>query len=147
MQPFYSIGNLKMKYNPAVSSDRRKARKRHFTAPSSERRVIMSATLSKQLRKTHNIRSLPIRKGDEIMIMRGGFKGREGKVKTVYRRRWIIHLEKITREKTNGSSVPVGFDPSNVMITKLHMDKDRQALIDRKTKAKNASADKAVASQ
>jgi len=137
--------NLKMKYNPAVSSDRRKSRKRHFTAPSSERRVIMSATLSESLRKTHNVRSLPIRKGDEVMVMRGGFKGREGKVKTVYRRRWIIHLEKLTRDKANGSSIPIGFDPSKVVITKLHLDKDRLALISRKTQAKLASKDKVVA--
>ncbi len=38
-----------------VSSSRRKARLRHFTAPSDQRRVIMSATLSPELRKKYNV--------------------------------------------------------------------------------------------
>jgi hypothetical protein len=29
-------------------------------------------------------------------------QGREGKVIAVYRRKWVIHIERITREKTNG---------------------------------------------
>lgn len=39
-----------MKYSNSVSSSRRKSRKAHFTAPSSERRKIMSAPLSAELR-------------------------------------------------------------------------------------------------
>lgn len=40
----------------AVSSSRRKSRKAHFNAPSSVRRVIMSAPLSKELREKYNVR-------------------------------------------------------------------------------------------
>lgn len=29
-------------------------------------------------------------------------QGREGKVTQVYRRKWVIHIERITREKVNG---------------------------------------------
>ena len=47
---------------------------------------------------------MPIRKDDEVMVVRGNFKGREGKVVQVYRRKWVIHIERITREKTNGAS-------------------------------------------
>jgi len=39
--------------------------------------------------------------------------------------------ERITREKTNGATVNVGIDPSKVIITKLKIDKDRRALLDR----------------
>ncbi|CAD5182766.1 unnamed protein product [Musa acuminata subsp. malaccensis] len=46
-----------MKYNPRVSSSRRKCRKAHFTAPSSVRRVLMSAPLSADLRNKYNVRS------------------------------------------------------------------------------------------
>ncbi len=45
---------------------------------------------------------MPIRKDDEVQVVRGTFKGREGKVTTVYRRKWVIHIERITREKVNG---------------------------------------------
>ena len=29
-------------------------------------------------------------------------QGREGKVVQVYRKKWVIHIERITREKVNG---------------------------------------------
>ncbi|CAH9108700.1 unnamed protein product [Cuscuta epithymum] len=130
-----------MKYNPRVSSSRRKSRKAHFTAPSSVRRVIMSSTLSADMRSKYNVRSLPVRKDDEVTVMRGTYKGREGKVVQVYRKKWVIHIERITREKVNGSTVNVGIHPSNVVITKLHLDKDRNSLIERKAKGR-AAADK-----
>jgi ribosomal protein uL24 len=92
-----------MKFNPNVSSSRRKSRKAHFTAPSSERRKIMSASLSQELRKQHNCRSIPVRKEDEVRIVRGTFKGKEGKVVQVYRKKWVIHVDKVTRDKVNGT--------------------------------------------
>lgn len=52
----------------------------------------------------------------------------------VYRKKWVIHVERVTREKVNGQTVPVGVDPSKVVITKVKMDKDRKALIERKSK-------------
>eukprot|EP00300_Choanocystis_sp_HF-7_P006514 c14752_g1_i1.p1 GENE.c14752_g1_i1~~c14752_g1_i1.p1 ORF type:complete len:142 (+),score=10.08 c14752_g1_i1:43-468(+) len=128
-----------MKLSPAVSSSARKARKAHFTAPSNIRRKIMSSGLSKELRQKHSVRSIPIRRDDEVMVVRGTFKGREGKVISVYRRKFVIHIENITKDKANGQQVPVGIDASKVVITKIKMDKDRKALLERK---KSASAEK-----
>lgn len=34
-------------------------------------------------------------------------QGREGKVVQVYRRRWVIHIERLTREKVNGAPPPL----------------------------------------
>ena len=92
----------------------------------------MSAPLSVELRNKYSARSIPIRKDDEVTVVRGNFKGREGKVVQVYRRKWVIHVERVTREKTNGATVPVGLDPSKCVVTKLKMDKDRKALLERK---------------
>ena len=64
-----------------VSSDRNKSRKAHFTAPSSVRRVLMSAALSTELRNKYHVRSMPVRKDDEVNVVRGSYKGREGKVR------------------------------------------------------------------
>ncbi|KAG9682503.1 hypothetical protein KCU95_g13969, partial [Aureobasidium melanogenum] len=77
------------KINTSLSSSRRKSRKAHFSAPSSVRRTIMSAPLSKELREKYNVRSIPIRKDDEVTIVRGSNKGREGKVTSVYRLKWV----------------------------------------------------------
>lgn len=114
-----------------VSSSRRKARKAHFTAPSHLRRVIMSAPLSKELRDKHKVRSIPVRKDDEVMVMRGSFKGREGKVTQVYRLKYVLHIDRVNREKTNGASVPVGIHPSSVVVTKMKLDKDRERILER----------------
>merc|ERR1712010_61660 len=121
-----------MKYSQNVSSSRRKSRKAHFTAPSSVRRKIMSAHLNKELVQKYNVKSMPIRKDDDVIVVRGKNVGREGKVIQVYRKKYVIHIERVTREKSNGSTVNVGIHPSNVMITKLKLDKDRRAILERK---------------
>merc|ERR1711862_993325 len=60
-----------MKRSNTVSSSRRKSRKAFLSAPSSQRRIIMSASLSKDLRKKYGVRSVPIRKDDEVLVVRG----------------------------------------------------------------------------
>merc|ERR1711934_1155463 len=140
-----------MKFSQNVSASRRKSRKAHFSAPSSVRRKIMSSHLNKELSQKYHVKSMPIRKDDEVIVVRGSNRGREGKVTTVYRKKYVIHIERVTREKSNGSTVNVGIHPSNVMITKLKLDKDRRAILERRdtTKAQekgkgkyNESADK-----
>mmetsp|Transcript_20805 Transcript_20805/g.29305 ORF Transcript_20805/g.29305 Transcript_20805/m.29305 type:complete len:143 (-) Transcript_20805:63-491(-) len=124
-----------MKYNTAVSGSRRKMRKAHFGAHSEARRKLMSASLSKELQKKYNVRSLPIRKDDEVQVVRGTFKNRDGKVTTVFRKKFVIHIERINREKNNGATVDLGIHPSKVIITKLHLDPDRKKLLARKNRS------------
>lgn len=62
----------------------------------------MSCHLNKELKTKYDVRSIPVRKGDVVKVMRGTHKGREGKIQTVYRKRWAIHIEKLTKEKANG---------------------------------------------
>ncbi|KUF80427.1 60S ribosomal protein L26-1 [Phytophthora nicotianae] len=124
-----------VKFNSTVSSSRRKSRKAHFGAHSTQRRVLMSAPLSKELQNKYNVRSMPIRKEDEVMIVRGSQKSREGRVTAVYRKKFVIHVERVVREKANGASVPIGIDASKVVITKLKLDKDRKKILERKNRA------------
>merc|ERR1712093_388200 len=131
-----------MKFSPNVSASRRKSRKAHFTAPSSVRRKIMSAHLNKELIQKYHVKSMPIRKDDEVIVVRGINRGREGKVIQVYRKKYVIHIERVIREKSNGSTVNVGIHPSNVMITKLKLDKDRRAILDRKDTTKELAKGK-----
>lgn len=58
--------------------------------------------MSKALRTKYMVRSIPVHKGDQVKIVRGKFKNREGKVISVYRKKWCIHVEKIVKEKLNG---------------------------------------------
>lgn len=96
----------------------------------------MSASLSKELQGKYNVKSMPIRKDDEVTVVRGFFKQSEGKVTSVYRKKYVIHIDRVTRDKHNGgTTVQVGIHPSNVVITKLKLDKDRKALLERKNKS------------
>ncbi|KAF4105028.1 hypothetical protein G5714_014359 [Onychostoma macrolepis] len=132
-----------MKLNKFVTSSRRKNRKRHFNAPSHIRRKIMSSPLSKELRQKYNVRSMPIRKDDEVQVVRGHYKGQQiGKVVQVYRKKYVIYIERVQREKANGTTVHVGIHPSKVVITRLKLDKDRKKILERKAKSRQDVKDK-----
>ncbi|GKY95472.1 60S ribosomal protein L26B [Mayamaea pseudoterrestris] len=131
-----------MKYSLTVSSSRRKSRKAHFGAHSEARRKLMSANLSKELRARHNVRSMAIRKDDEVMVVRGLYKAREGKVVQVCRKKFVVHIDRLNRDKVNGNSVAVGIQTSNLVITKLKLDKDRKAKLEAKAKGKESKKEK-----
>ncbi|VDL60797.1 unnamed protein product [Hymenolepis diminuta] len=132
-----------MKFNKAVTSSSRKQRKRHFNAPSHIRRRLMSAPLSKELRNKYKVRSMPVRRGDEVQIVRGERKdNNSAKVIKVYRKKFVIHVERVQCKKSNGIYVPIGIHPSNVVITKLKLDNDRRDLLARKAANKLATMDK-----
>jgi len=92
----------------------------------------MSAPLSKELRTKHGAKSAPVRIEDEVTVSRGHYKGNGGRIMRVYRKKFVVHIDKITCEKANGTTVHIGINPSNLVITKLKMDKDRRSLLERK---------------
>jgi len=80
---------------------------------------------------------MPVRREDEVIVTRGQFKGQEGKVTAVYRKKYVIHVERCTKEKSNGQTVNIGLDASNCVITKLVLDKSRKQILDRKNRNKD----------
>ena len=86
----------------------------------------MSSHLSKELREQWGLRAAPIHRDDEVRIHSGGFKDREGKVTAVYRKKYVVYIERVTKEKPNGATEPVGIHPSNCTITKLKMEYGRE---------------------
>ncbi|MBZ3884815.1 60S ribosomal protein L26 [Sciurus carolinensis] len=102
-----------MKFNPFVTYDPSKNRKRHFNAPSHIRRKIMSPPVPKELRQKYNVPSLPIPKDDEVQVVRGHYKGPQiGKVVQVYRKKYVIYIERVQQEKANGTTVMCAFTPA-----------------------------------
>ena len=80
---------------------------------------------------------MPIRKDDEVQVVRGHYKGQQvGKVVQCYRSKFRIYIERIQREKANGATVNVGIHPSKVTIVKLKMDKDSKNILDLRTSFK-----------
>ena len=58
----------------------------------------------------------------------------------VYRKKWVIHVERVTKDRSNGATVQIGIHPSNVVITSLKLDADRKAILERKSTAKKAAS-------
>jgi large subunit ribosomal protein L24 len=113
----------------------RKQRKALYTAPLHKRRKLLSAHLSKELREKYKRRSLPIRKGDEVKVLRGEFKGKVGKVSKVDLKKLKVYVEGITRKRTVGTEVQVPIHPSNLMIINPDLsDKRRLLILERSSK-------------
>jgi len=116
-----------------------KQRKRLYQAPVTERYRRFSAPLASKLKESHDTNSVPVRKGDTVMIMRGDRKGSEGKVTQIDRKNYRIFVEGVNREKVDGTSISVPIHPSKVMITRLNLDdKWRKKILERKGVAEKA---------
>lgn len=117
------------------SSKPRKQRKYALKAPLHIKRKLVSSHLAESLRSKYKIRSLPLRKGDTVKVMRGQFKKKTGKVARVDLKQTRIYIEGIEMVKKDGSKIPYPIHPSNLLIENLVLeDKQRKELVERKTK-------------
>ena len=71
-------------------------------------------------------KTTPIRKGDEVKILRGLKKGKSGKVMQCSRKGIFIYVDSITYKKKNGNESYLPIHPSNVEIKKLLLTKERK---------------------
>ena len=118
----------------------RKQRRFLYQAPNHVRHKLMSAHLSEELRKQYPFRSLPIRTGDVVTVMRGDHKGHTGKVIRLDHEKYRIYIEGLVRKKADGSEVPIPIHPSKVQIIKLNLDDEwRKNIVERKMTAKVAT--------
>jgi len=104
-----------------------------YQAPQHNRYRRFSAPLSSALKSSHNTNSVPVRTGDTVRVMRGDYKGFEGKVNRVDRSKYRIFVEGVSMEKVDGSTVLIPIHPSKVTITQLNLDdKLRKEILKRK---------------
>lgn len=108
------------------SKQTRKQRKYRYNAPIHIKRKFLGANLSKDLRKKHNKRTLVVRKGDKVKVMRGSFKGKDGEISKVDVKKTKVYIEQIKRKKVSGTEVQVPFDPSNLQIIELNLDDEKR---------------------
>lgn len=115
------------------SKQRRKQRKFIANAPLHIRHRFLSANLSKSLRQKYSKRNLPLRTGDEVLVMRGSFSKKRAKVSSVNIKNTRVYLENIQRQKKDGTKVNVVFHPSVLQIQTLNLDdKERLNIMNRK---------------
>ena len=114
------------------STQTRKQRKYRMNAPFHIARKFLSAPLAKDLRAKYKQRSVPVRSGDKVKILRGEFKGKTGKVEKVSLIYKKIYVENVHTLKRDGSKAPRALEASNVMITELNLDdKKRKEVLER----------------
>ena len=132
-----------------MSIQPRKQRKMRYNAPIHRRRKMIASHLAEDLMLKYNKRSVPVKKGDTVKIIRGGLKGHIGKVASVDTKKMKITMEGATIAKADKSQVARPIDPSNVIITHLDLSdpwrskKIGEGKIKRKRKIKEKKEEKA----
>ncbi|MDK6027948.1 50S ribosomal protein L24 [Ignisphaera sp. 4213-co] len=115
----------------------RKQRKKLFNLPLHLRWRLLTAPLSDDLARELGIKRLYVRKNDVVRIVRGDWRGHEGKVLDVDLKRTRIHVEGVTIKKADGTDVPYPIHPSKVVIVKLgEVDDVRRKIIERRQRSR-----------
>ena len=128
-----------------ASTQPRKQRKYRYNAPLHIKHNFLSAHLSKELRSKYKLRSAPLRVGDEVVVMRGTFAGKKGKILEVNVKRTRVTVENVTRKKADGTKLNVYFDPSKLQIIALKLDDSRRLAHKRTASGSQKSEEKSNA--
>jgi len=108
------------------SKKSKKQRKYRANAPKHIKRRLIASNLSKYLRKTYKKRSLVLIKKDMVRVMRGKFKKKTGKIIGVNTKSGKVFIENIQKTKKDGTKINVSFEPSNLQITELNLEKKKR---------------------
>ena len=102
-----------------------KQRKYTRNAPLHIRSTLVGSHLTKELRQKLKTRSLRVRKGDKVKVMRGQHKGKTGAVDRVDTKRMKIFITGVEFIKRDGSKAMYPIHPSNLLIQSMAEDKRR----------------------
>ena len=109
--------------------------------PKHQRDKMVGAVLEDTLRKQYGRKNIRVVKGDSVRVMRGEYKGVEGKVEKVNTENATFHIEGVQREKIRGGQVKVPIHSSNVMVISLNLDDSyRSSKLQGATKAESAAS-------
>jgi len=107
--------------------------KRIYRASYQTKSKQLGSALSKDLHKKYGKRSVRVVKGDSVTILRGEFKGVDGKVAEVSTEKSSVAIEGVKKEKTKGDKFDVFIHTSNLLVTSLNTeDKWRMARLEGK---------------
>ena len=93
-----------------------------FQATMQTRSKQLGANLSKDLQKKYGKKSARVVEGDSVTILRGEFKGVDGKVSKISTQKTSVAIEGVKKEKTKGDKFDVYIHTSNLVITSLNGD-------------------------
>jgi large subunit ribosomal protein L24 len=122
-----------------------KQRKKIVLATEKEILKMMKVRLSEKLREKYRTRSVSVRKGDSVKILRGDFTGIEGKIIETDRHNQKVTVEGVTKEKVSGEQTRVPVHISNVEMTTMDTgDRWRSDKFEKKTETPKPSTTEEV---
>ncbi len=103
----------------------------------------LGSALSKDLHKKYGKRSVRVVEGDGVTILRGEFKGVDGKIAKISTQKSSVAIEGVKKEKTKGDKFDVYIHTSNLVVTSLNTeDKWRIAKLEGKDPRKQPKTEK-----
>ena len=115
--------------------------KQIFQATLQNRSKQMGSALSKDLHKKYGKRSVRVIEGDHVTILRGEFKGVDGKITQISTEKLSVAIDGVKKEKTKGDKFDVYIHTSNLVVTSLNSsDKWRIAKLEGKDTKKQPKA-------
>ncbi|TFG33811.1 50S ribosomal protein L24 [Candidatus Thorarchaeota archaeon] len=110
----------------------KKQRKLVHAAPIHANKNRLKCRLDEFLQEEYGLRSLVVKEGDLVKIMRGQFRDTEGKIVRVDYADIRVYLDNATVTKADGKEANIPIHPSNLMLVKLQLDEERKRLIEKK---------------
>jgi len=82
----------------------------------------LSSLLSANLRKKYSKKSVRVKEGDSVKVIRGEFTGVDGKITKVSSADGGLTIEGVKKEKLKGEKYDVFIHTSNIIVTALNTD-------------------------
>lgn len=99
----------------------RRQRRAVYSADSFERRLRMTVPLSRELRARFHRRSVPLRKGDTVRVMKGSYVGREERVQKMDRRSYTVTLDNVTLKSGEEKLKPLPIRTNHLLLVRLNL--------------------------
>ena len=112
---------MKMEWSKCWKSSKKPRKQRLFScnAPAHVKGKLLASHLSAELREKHGHRSLRVKKGDKVKVLRGQFKSKTGVVERVEPGKMKVFITGIEYVKKDGGKFLYGIHPSNLIITEI----------------------------
>lgn len=108
------------------SEDPSKQRKYRRNAPQHVKEKFISSNVSEDLRDQLGTRSIRLRAGDQIEVMRGDQAGENGIVNDIDYENEVVFADGITTNRQDGTEVQIALRPSNLQVVAMNVDDQRR---------------------
>lgn len=85
------------------------------------KRSLFTVNFSKPLSEKYKKRNFKVISGDKVKILRGQFRGKEGKIERIDTKNVKLYITGLEVVKKDGTKVQVPLHPSNVQILELEL--------------------------